>query len=367
MKKIKVLEVMTYSFKHGGIESLLMNIIKNYDFSETQMDLLCLDLFDNDYAKSIFDQKGVRLITKNQQASKTSIASDLNNCLKNNRYDVVHIHSSSILTFLTLSLVAKINHTNRVLVHSHSIGTIGINHFLGKFLSWFVFRFSVDEYLACSLEAGKRKFPGYAVKNKLTIIKNGIDLDTYKIDTVKQAEYRRFLGVKDDEILIGHVGRFDDGKNHKFIIELFFELRKKSTKYKLLLLGDGPLVDEIKAKVKEYEVEDSVIFTGNVDNVFDYLQAMDVFLFPSKFEGLGIALVEAQACGIPAITSTGVPKEAKLTDYVEFISLEDKQRWIDTIEYFSQLPKTDNTEIIRSAGYDIKSTAELIKNVFTQK
>ncbi len=355
---------MTYSFFHGGIEAFLINLIKNLDYSEIQLDLLCLDEFNNDNAKKVFEEKGVKLITQNKKSNRKTIANDFNLYLKENKYDVIHIHTSHISLFLSLSIIAKAHHVHKVMIHSHSVGTGGINHYLGKLISCFLLPFTVDEYLACSIEAGKRKFSKYIVRNKLEVIKNGIDLDIYKVDNNKRIEYRNKLGISDDEILIGHVGRFSNEKNHKYIIELFSELKNRSDKYKLLLVGDGELTDEIKQKAVDKGIYNSITFAGIVDNVQDYMQAMDVFILPSIYEGLGIVNIEAQACGIPVIVSTGVPEEAKITDNFKFISLDDKQKWIDTIELFSTLPRTNNTEEIRVAGYDIKSTAQIVKDIY---
>ena len=151
--------------------------------------------------------------------------------------------------------------------------------------------------------------------------------------------------------------------SHSFIIDFFSELYKKSDNYKLLLVGEGELKENVLSRVTELMLTDSVVFTGNVSNVQDYMQAMDLFVLPSLFEGLGIVGIEAQACGLPCVFSTGVPEEAKLTENVEYISL-DKNKWIETIEKMIVLSKTDNTEKIRASGYDIVETAKKLENIY---
>ena len=168
-------------------------------------------------------------------------------------------------------------------------------------------------------------------------------------------------------MVIGHVGRFSKEKNHDYLIDIFFEIQKKDNRYKLLLLGDGALKDSLKLKAEKSGLSDSVVFTGNVSNVQDYMQAMDLFVLPSEYEGLGIVGIEAQACGLPCVFSTGVPEEAKLTENVKFVPLEDKDKWVATIKKMIKLPKLDNTEKIREAGYDINETAKQLESIYLSR
>ena len=155
-------------------------------------------------------------------------------------------------------------------------------------------------------------------------------------------------------------------KNLKFLVECFYEVQKKNDKAVLLLVGNGYLETELRDMVKKYDIEDKVIFTGAVNNVEDYMQAMDVFAFPTLFEGLGIVVVEAQAVGLKCICSTGVPKEAKLTDNVEYIELE-KGKWVEAmLKYSDGYTRVKMDEQIRNAGYDITEEIKVLENIYYQ-
>ncbi len=363
----KILEVTAHEFIHGGVEMFITNTIQNMDLSDIQVDLVNLYCMDNNKSKEIFEKKKVEIHTFNLplNSSLFNVAKYFNSFLKYKKYDIVHIHASSIKLFVALSLISKINGIKTVIVHSHTVGTFPINHYLVKMFAYLFFPFTVDNYCACSYLAGKAKFPSFAMNN-CVILKNGIDLDEFKINEEVRNEYRNKCGFSNDDVVLGHVGRFCDEKNHEFIISLFYELRKKSEKYKLLLVGDGENMNSVKSQAEKLGVAEHIVFTGIVDNVSDWMQAMDIFVFPSKFEGLPFTAVEAQACGLPVVASTGVPDEMKLTDNVVFLPLDEKSEWISQIEEFSLLPKTDNTEQIRSAGYDINSTARQVKEMYLE-
>ncbi len=342
------------------------------DLSDIQVDSFAPHRADTDYYIKLFGGLNINVFQCGDEKSNIknylNEIKSFNNLLKNNRYDCVHIHSGRILTLSIYSLVSKLNKIKKIIVHSHNSNIKeSLKHIVVKTVCFPLLRYCPTDYCACSKTAGIWKFPKKIVDKKLVVLKNGIDLDTYNINENIRNEYRQKLNLKSEDAVIGHIGRFTEQKNHKFLIELFAEIKKKSDKYKLLLVGDGEFSDEIRTKVKNEGIEDSVIFTGNVNNVQDYMQAMDVFVLPSLFEGLPIVGVEAQASGLPTIFSTGVTEEAKLTDNVEYISLDDKKKWIETIERFSALPKADNAEKIRAAGYDIKSTAQIVREMYFKK
>ena len=254
--------------------------------------------------------------------------------------------------------------SSRVIVHCHGTDPkYNIKHFIAKRLFAPVIDIFSTDCCACSLAAAKCKYNKRSLK-RLILLNNGIDLTRFKSDDSKRQEYRRIIGASDNEKIIGHVARFDKNKNQSFLVELLCDILKKDSSYKLLLVGDGITLPDIKSLINKFHLNDKVILTGNVSNVQDYMQAMDLFAFPSKHEGLGIVGIEAQACGLPCVFSTGVPSEAKITDNVEFISLADKSKWIETIERMITVPKADNAEQIREAGYDINDTAEKLKNLY---
>ncbi len=285
----------------------------------------------------------------------------LKRIIKNGKYDAVHINMLSLANILPV-FAAKAAKA-KVIIHSHNAGVPSgglrkILHFINK-----PFASLADQRLACSELAGKWMFGS----KSFSVIPNAIDTDIFNLNDEMRKNQRSEFNYSADDQVIGHVGRFAEQKNHEFIIDIFAELHKKSNKYKLLLIGDGELRQSIEERVSKAGLTDSVIFTGNVNNVPDYMQAMDLFILPSLFEGLPVTGIEAQACGLPCVFSTSITDEVKITDNVEFVSLDDKNKWIVTIEKMISLPKSDNTEQIRAAGYDIKGTAKKLEKIYLSR
>lgn len=172
--------------------------------------------------------------------------------------------------------------------------------------------------LSCGKEAGDWMFNG----KPYTILNNAIDAQSYRFDKQIREEMREQLGFNQEDFVIGHVGRFNPQKNHNFIIDVFNFVHKKNTAAKLVLVGTGDGQKAIKEKVESLALSDSVLFLGNRTDVNKILQAMDVFLFPSLYEGLPLSIIEAQAAGLPCVISDNVPPECIKTDRVFHYSLE---------------------------------------------
>lgn len=179
------------------------------------------------------------------------------------------------------------------------------------------------------------------------------------------------MQIETEEVLFAHVGAFNEQKNHGFLIEIFKELAKRSLKYKLLLIGDGYLRPEIEEKINEYQLRNRVIFTGNIDNVSDYLNGADFIIMPSLYEGLPLTLIEQQANGLKCIVSDTITEEADLTNTMTFISLDSPiGEWGDIIERIS-LPVSrenqsrDNIKMIKEKGYSIQDEAIVLVKYYT--
>ena len=175
------------------------------------------------------------------------------------------------------------------------------------------------------------------------------------------------LHIPPNAVVVGNVGRFVDVKNHLFLINVFEEIRKLNSNAMLLLVGDGDLRQDIEAAIAQKHLEDAVIMTGVQKYTWDYYQAMDVFLMPSRYEGLPVSLVEAQTAGLPCCVSTGVPQEAAITELVQFRSLEESlDTWADWVLERAQLPRRSMAEEMRRAGYDISDTARWLAEFYTK-
>lgn len=351
MESIRVLHVVTYMGR-GGLETMLMNYYRHIDRSKVQFDFLVHRDFEADYDKEIVSLGGKiyhfpRLVPWSRKYRKK-----LKKFFEeHSEYKIVHVHQDC-LSSVALQCAKECGVPVRI-AHSHTINQEkNIKYLMKLYYMKKITKYATD-YFACSIEAGDWMFGGHSYH----ILRNAIDISAYSYSADKAFRIRKQLHLKNN-FVIGHIGRFDLQKNQGFLIEVFNEFLKLEPYARLLLVGDGKKRKTIEKKVKTLGLEDKVIFTGVRSDVVDLLQAIDVFVFPSKCEGLGIAAVEAQAAGIPCILSEKVPEECKITTNTEFLSLEDTPIiWAKHILAYKNVPHMDTHEEICKAGYDIKKNA----------
>ena len=171
------------------------------------------------------------------------------------------------------------------------------------------------------------------------------------------------LGLN-DKYVIGNVGRFNKQKNHQYLINLFYEYAKTDESAVLLLVGEGELMEQFEREVQDKNIEDKVLFLGARKDVPHLLQAMDCYVFPSLYEGLGISLVEAQAAGLPCIASSTIPEESKVTDNVVYLDFSETTKWVETIKSSKEFRRSDTFEDIAKAGYEIGSAARMLEDYY---
>lgn len=220
-------------------------------------------------------------------------------------------------------------------------------------------------FYACSDLAGEFMFTEMA-RNRATykIVNNAIDLNSYKFDLEIRNKIREENGWSERKV-IGHIGRFHKQKNHRFLIDIFKEMHEKDATTLLLLIGDGALKAEIEEYVKEKGLENAVCFLGTTKKVHNYLQAIDLFILPSLYEGLPMVLVEAQTAGVPCCVSDVVSKQAKLTDNIRFISLDDNtKQWAQQgFEMLLEAGKKGREQgycKVKECGFDLKDNCDNI-------
>lgn len=364
----KILEVFGEPIINGGQETFVNNLIENINLSDMSIDLFTPYYCENKLYKMNVEDKGGQVFEAGLKfepgKSRFNIKNSLISIFKNNHYDVVHIHSGSVSVIAIAAQIARMNCCDRVIVHSHSPSEHEtLKHMLAKLYFYRALSKYPTDYLACSMNAALWKYPKYIALKKTKIIKNGINLEKYKFDYEVRKKMRSKLSISMNEYLIGHVGRFSKEKNHLFLLNVFWGLLQKKYNVRLILLGNGKLQEDIKNKAKELGIENKVIFTGNVTNVNEYMQAFDVFVLPSLYEGLPFAGVEAQASGLPLIVSDGVSDELKITDSVEYIKL-DEFEWIKAIEKKLNYHRYNNIEQLQKEGYDIIQTSEEIYDIY---
>ena len=220
--------------------------------------------------------------------------------------------------------------------------------------------------MAPSTEAAEYVFGKDCIeKGKAQLLHNGIDLSIYRYSAEDRQNIRKEFNVPENAFVIGHVGRFQAQKNHLFLLEIFSHVCKRTENALLLLVGKGELEENIREKATALGILDRIIFTGVRSDVPALLSAMDVFVFPSLYEGMPNAAIEAQAAGLPCIISDTLTKEANVTGLVTYLPLENPEAWGKQAINSVQKERTDTHAAFQKAGYDIQSVAEhFVKLIF---
>lgn len=218
-------------------------------------------------------------------------------------------------------------------------------------------------YFACSDYAGKWLYGKNIGKSKrYKVIPNAINTEKYRFDPAISAEMRKSLGIE-DKFVIGHIGRFVYQKNHDFLIDIFSEVHKQNDKAVLLLIGEGPLLEDVKAKVHRLGLDDFVIFLGVREDANRLYQAFDVFCLPSRYEGLGMVAIEAQISGLPTIVSNGIPGEAKITNRISYLNLNEKsETWAKKLIAFKFENRTDIE--VKNDDYNISVQSRKMEEIY---
>ena len=357
--EIRILHVVTYMGR-GGLETMLMNYYRQMDRTKVQFDFLVHRDFRADYDDEIEQLGGRiyrigRLIPWSRAYQRTLDAF----FAAHPEYRVVHVHQDCLSAVILKA--AKRHGVPVRIAHSHSSSQDKNLKYLIKLY----YKRQIPTYatalFACGKDAGDWMFGGAPY----TVVNNAIDATQYSYCHTRAMEMRKSLHIAEDAFVIGHVGRFSPVKNHAFLIDVFDQLRRENERAVLLLVGNGELRSIMEEKAKAMGLEDRVLFTGVRSDVCDLMQAMDVFVFPSLYEGLGIALVEAQAAGLPCVISDRVPTAAMLTDLVQRVSLEEgSQKWMERILTAKAGVRRNRFDEIVAGGYDIVSNAAWLQQYY---
>lgn len=349
---IRILHVVT-DMRRGGLESMLMNYYRKINRAVIQFDFLMHRETETDFTTEIIEMGGYIYHLPRLNPFSPKYLRALGIFFEEHpEYKIIHVHQDCMSGVI---LKAAKNHGVTVrIAHSHSSSQTKDLKYPLKLL----YRHMIPRYathmLACSEAAGRWMFCGASFH----VLKNAINASLYRFDTEKRKEMRRVFGLHEDELLAGHVGRFSPPKNHLFLLNVFAEIHRQ-VDAKLLLVGDGVLREEIEKKIHDLGLDNDVILTGVRTDIPDLLQMMDVFLFPSIYEGLPVTVVEAQASGLPVLVSDKVPLECKFTDLVQQISLEaGADEWAKKAISASHTLRGDTSGEVKNAGFDVVEQAE---------
>lgn len=359
MKPIRVLHVFG-ALNANGAESRVMDIYRHIDRTKVQFDFLIHTEQKGSLENEIIRLGGriyriPRFGLKTVFAYNKSVKAFFNS---HHEFKIVHGHILST-AFIYQNAAKKIGVPVRI-AHSRCASRTEINaQNIIKELCERLARFYVTDEFAVSREAGMSAFGNHnVVSGKTKILPNAINTTTYLFNHSKRILKREEFHIS-NKYVVGHIGRFEHQKNHDFIIDIFDQVYKRVPNSLLILVGDGELRPIVQDKVNKLGLNNNVIFTGIRSDVPDILQAVDVLVFPSFYEGLPGVVLEAQAAGLPCVISDSITSEVKITNLVEYVSLnKNAAYWADRVLRFGKGFKRRNTyDEIVDAGYDIEAVA----------
>jgi len=355
------------TWESGGIESFITKMLLHMDLKEMEVDIVAACLKDSVFTAGL-KEKGVRFIELSGELHSLRNYRIFRNLLRNRGYDVIHFNLFQGLSLFYVQ-IAKNEGVPVRIAHSHGSNLRNsklkqvklIVHELGKCL-W---ESAATTFWACSRAAANFMFYD---ADSASIIPNGINTEQFIFNAEKRDLIRAELGL-DKRYVVGHIGRLSSEKNQEFLLNAFSHLIKIQPNSRLLLVGSGPDETKLKEQVAQLKLTEHVIFYGTSTHVEHLLWAMDVFAFPSLFEGLGIACVEAQAAGLPVLCSDKIPEEAKVTPLVYTIPLSKGPKgWAEELSACLQedLPRKDGSSWVKDAGYDAREVANLVLKTYLE-
>lgn len=360
----KILIVITTGFEGtGGLTTVMLNYYRNIDCKELSIDFASTNHLD--------DQNLIKLLSKNnsnyynlgnRKKGLVKYILNLMNLIRKNRYDVIHVNGNSATMAFEL-FVAKMLKIPTRIAHGHT--TQSGYPFLHNILNP-IFKSSYNVAIATSKKAGD-----WLYKDNYIVLNNAIDLEHYCYSEIDRDAIRKKMCLE-NAFVVGNVGKLNKGKNHSYLIDVFIEIKKVKSNAVLVIAGGGALYQELQQLCAENNISDSVIFLGMVNDTKEILQAYDVFVFPSIFEGLGMALIEAQATGLKCFASDTVPYESNVTGSVDYLSLtEDPKQWAD---FILKKHNYDRDEMAKKAyikisenGYNIKIEVDKLVDIYLKK
>ena len=362
---IRILHVIG-SMELGGAETFVMNLYRNIDRTKVQFDIVVHTqgrMFYSDEIERLGGKifcaprfNGINLI-QYEKWWRSFFE-------QHPEYRIVHGHIGSVAS-VYLGIAKK--YGRLTIAHSHRTkGNLNFMELVFRCMT-FSTRYIADYFMGCSVEAGRDRYGEKIIRSdRFYEVKNGIDTEKYRFSSDRRKQCRAELGIRESDVVWGHVGRFAPVKNHKKIIEVFNVFHRSNPGSVLLLFGEGPEKGSIIALAEEYKISNAVRFMGLTDRIDYFLQAMDLFIFPSEYEGLGIALIEAETSGLPCVVSDAIVDEADIgAGLLTRLSLSDPpEKWSEVAVDAMRILRKDTSEYAIRSGFDIKSVAKEIETFY---
>lgn len=359
MKKVLM---VVHEMNRGGIENFIMNLYRVID-----RDVIQFDFIAHTDKKCDFDDEIVELGGTIYHCPDYRIVNHITYCkwwkdffTSHPEYKIVHSHLDSSAN-IHLRIAKKYNRITIVHSHSSSEG-FGIKALVKSILK-IGFNNCSDYKFACSSEAAKWLYGNKA--NEAIIIKNGINAKKYVFNAKIRKELRKEWNISEDEVILGHIGRLDKNKNHTFILDILNELNELGISSTFVSAGKGEELTNLLNKAKNMHLEKKVLFLGLRGDIPNILQAFDIFVMPSLYEGLPVSSVEAQASGLKCVLSDSISQESDVTGNVKFLSLKKSAKeWTEEIAQMLPYERIDTSSDIASAGYDIRIIASYLTKFY---
>ena len=370
-KKIKVL-LTVGSMGIGGNEVFVLNLVENLNRDEFEVGVLIFSkLGISDENISRLKKCGCKLFIGDSLGTRKDIIRDsifVSKVVKDNKYDIVHCNSCSLIGLLKVTIPLKLQRKVKVISHSHNSGnnnTCYLRKLMVDFMKIVLF-FTVDFGLACSDKAAEAKYTNKFINSpKYRFINNSIDTKKYIFDQNIRSKIRNGFDIQEDEFLIGNVGRFDYQKNQEFLLKVMDALNKEGFKFKCILIGDGENNKYLHTLSEKLNISNKIIFTGNRSDVNLLYSAMDCFVMTSRYEGFPFVLTEAQVNGLYCIVSDVISKDVNVTGEVKFLSLNDDYNiWAKQIRKINRLRMSDESRNRIIMKYDITYEVKEIQSIY---
>lgn len=357
MKQVLVINTIGFGFE--GISTVIVNYLSHMDKRGLEFTFIAQSQI-NEQFKAILESLGIVSVIPDRKQDTSGYIKELNRILKLRKFDVIHIHGNSG-TMAIEAFLARIHRIKKIIVHAHS--THSDHPLVNRALTPLMKVLSTD-LLACSTEVGK-----WLYGKGFNVLNNAIDTQRFVFQPQVRDECRKELGLPENAFVIGHVGYFLPLKNQSYLVDIFVEYHKIDPQSCMLLVGDGPEIEEIQHKVFDYNLADAVIFIGQRNDVERLYNAMDIFIFPSLWEGLPLTLVEAQASGLPCIVSANVTRDVACTETVIYKDLSDGiESWAETIKKLKSDTTLRNSNSIadslKNKCFDIMTEAEKLRKIY---
>lgn len=357
---IRVLHVLG-GLGTGGAENLIMNWYRAIDRSTIQFDFLVRS-DDHNFVEEIHSLGGEVYYTASFPRHALKNYRETDRLLRTGKWDVIHVHGNAALYMTALVLAKKYNVPCRIM-HSHSVKAVNPLFSTIHCINRRKLNSYTTEQLACSQKAGCWMFG----KNPFSILKNSISTDDFAFSQDKRCLIRKEFQLE-EKFVVGHVGRFVESKNHSFVLRVFDQILKARKDAVLLLVGDGEVEGQVRSRVHEMGLDGSVVFAGRRNDIGCLMSAMDVFLFPSLYEGMPVVLIEAQANGLPCFVSQeAITDEVHITPAFHSISLkESAEQWAEQILScsFGLEDRAMGKELVKQSGYDVRSVVNELETIY---